>query len=306
MARGGHVIGQSGKQFWVFQAAAADDRGEWPERGRVYPWAVKQFREELHAGQEVAIWQPGKDARLLGFAKTVSGVQQKPFLGAPLSVRYKVTELCNELVTREVLRRVPVLRGVRPFRPAMGGIFKLKATEWKQLRGTTRRLSGIQDAPVELANIELTNVAPDTKYREIIRHVPQSKRRVATNEHELVRAYCEFIGEKSPIAKRIGLPSGSIICDLYDPKRRLLIEAKSTDVREDIRMAIGELYDYGYWIERKIGRPVSKAVLIPHKPSQEMFDVLTSAGIIVIWQTSDGFQDYPPKLHRANSSRGGN
>lgn len=54
-----------------------------------------------------------------------------------------------------------------------------------------------------------------------------------------------------------------------------LIEAKNSDSREALRVAIGQLYDYRRFYEP----PVRLAVLLPHRPNLGRSILLQSAGI---------------------------
>jgi hypothetical protein len=77
------------------------------------------------------------------------------------------------------------------------------------------------------------------------------------------------------------------LCDVFPPGKNALIEAKSTDRRDAIRMTIGQLLDYQYLegTQRKL------AVLLPHPPAAEAKDLLDSLGIAVIWPFGEGFRD---------------
>lgn len=66
-----------------------------------------------------------------------------------------------------------------------------------------------------------------------------------------------------------------------------LIEAKNSDGREALRMAIGQPYDYRRFHES----PVRLAVLLPHQPNRDGLTLLQSAGIEAIWPHRAGFRD---------------
>jgi hypothetical protein len=115
-------------------------------------------------------------------------------------------------------------------------------------------------------------------------------------ERRLVRAYQRYLQRKGarprPDAIRLS-GENSIACDLYDKRRRNLIEAKSIVCRESVRMAIGQLADYVRFI-----RPRPKmAVLLPVRPRADLEELLRSQTIHVIWQTEDGnFTDNSTEL----------
>lgn len=82
-----------------------------------------------------------------------------------------------------------------------------------------------------------------------------------------------------------------LCCDVYEQKKRHLIEAKASCRREDIRMAIGQLFDYNYLAEAA-GRGRSKlAILVPDRPPKDVEQLLDSIGIASIWQKNNRFAD---------------
>ena len=58
--------------------------------------------------------------------------------------------------------------------------------------------------------------------------------------------------------------------DIYDYERSLLIEAKATTEREDVRMAVGQLADYRRWHPC----PGQVAVLLPKSPARQFIAFL--------------------------------
>lgn len=59
------------------------------------------------------------------------------------------------------------------------------------------------------------------------------------------------------------------------------------DRRDNLRQAIGQLYDY----RRFHQSPVHRAVPLPYEPNAERLDLLPSAGIEAIWPYRAGFRD---------------
>lgn len=73
--------------------------------------------------------------------------------------------------------------------------------------------------------------------------------------------------------------------DLYDVTADELYEAKGTATRDAIRRAIGQVFDY----RRHIPRPaVNVAVLLPHRPSDDLLDLLLSVAIACVYEESSG------------------
>ena len=87
-------------------------------------------------------------------------------------------------------------------------------------------------------------------------------------EQALVCEYADWMKatDVKVIARWYRVPGSArpLRCDAYLPDRNLLVEAKGSDARSSIRMAIGQLLDY----RRLQESHPSMAVLLPHKPSE--------------------------------------
>lgn len=111
------------------------------------------------------------------------------------------------------------------------------------------------------------------------------------SEHDLVRRYAEWLAAGGvQVVSRLYRVAGlarPFLCDAYLPDRNALVEAKSSDRREVIRMAVGQLMDYAYLqaTQPKLG------VLLPGQPAPEIRDLLGHLGIAAIWPFGDGFRD---------------
>jgi hypothetical protein len=79
-------------------------------------------------------------------------------------------------------------------------------------------------------------------------------------------------------------------CDGYEQARRNLIEAKSSNRREHLRMAVGQLFDYEHQGKQKLG-VMHKAVLVPQEPARDEIAWLKSLNISVIWRKNGEFLD---------------
>jgi hypothetical protein len=108
-------------------------------------------------------------------------------------------------------------------------------------------------------------------------------------ENELVERYRAWLASRGHTVKRWRIkPPGELqvlLTDIYDIEADELIEAKGTATRDAIRRAIGQLLDY----RRHIDRPkVSLAVLVPHAPSTDLGNLLTTLDIDCIYEHTDG------------------
>lgn len=110
-------------------------------------------------------------------------------------------------------------------------------------------------------------------------------------EQQLVRRFAKHLEAKGHEVSRhaITLPGGTELkSDLFDHKRQLLVEAKSSADRPSVRMAIGQLMDYRRGIAPA---PKALAVLVPERVGPDLEVLLESLDIGVIWATGKGFRD---------------
>lgn len=139
--------------------------------------------------------------------------------------------------------------------------------------------STVEDVPIEDRNTERFMTSPSGKPREAERA-----------EAALVYRYRDHLAGKGIAISRKKYRAGQvrpIFCDVWVQDRHALIEAKNSDGREALRMAIGQLYDYRRFHEP----PVRLAVLLPHQPSSGGLALLQSAGIEAIWEHGAEFRD---------------
>jgi hypothetical protein len=111
------------------------------------------------------------------------------------------------------------------------------------------------------------------------------------SEAELVLRFASWMSDRGRevIARhyRVSGEPRPLRCDALVKGIPLLVEAKSTDDRAALRMAVGQLYDY-----RRFEAPATElAVLLPMKPAADRLALLESADISCIWRRGDRFTD---------------
>jgi hypothetical protein len=109
-------------------------------------------------------------------------------------------------------------------------------------------------------------------------------------ELPIVRAFKAYLEARGSEVGALGVvPTGEaneIFNDLYDKTRGLLVEAKATGTRDAVRMALGQLLDYGRF------KPHAKrAILLPTRPRPDLEELLLLHGIHAVWREGDGFSD---------------
>ena len=118
----------------------------------------------------------------------------------------------------------------------------------------------------------------------------QSQREVMqarARERALVEDYLAWLGRPPG---RVGVlrydsADAQLEADVYDYDRALLIEAKASIGREDVRMAVGQLADYRRWAPC----PEQVAVLLPERPGEPILRFLRDLGVGLIYPAGDEF-----------------
>ena len=143
---------------------------------------------------------------------------------------------------------------------------------------------GVEDVPVEEQWTEKAFVAPSLKESETERR-----------EQELVLAFRDHLLAQGHEVTRLKIvPPGEakpLFSDLFDHTTNTLFEAKGTVERGAVRMAIGQLLDYGRFVEPT----PSQAVLLPSRPREDLCELLTHAGVELVWREGKRFSSAPAK-----------
>jgi hypothetical protein len=137
--------------------------------------------------------------------------------------------------------------------------------------------AGVQEVQITEANSEKAWVEPDRQpYEAELREaklVQAFKAWLEAQGHEVLRLRIVPPGEVKPLFN-----------DAWIPALNLLVEAKGTCTREAIRMAIGQLIDYGR------ARPdARRAMLLPSRPRSDLIDLIEAVGLTLIWQCGGKF-----------------
>jgi hypothetical protein len=129
--------------------------------------------------------------------------------------------------------------------------------------------------PVEEQHTERSFVSPDREPYELER-----------KEASLVHRYRQYLQQQGHEVDRLRLvPPGEsrpLYSDLWDETSRELVEAKATVTRDSLRMAVGQLLDYG-----RFAQASSLAVLLPSRPRDDLLAYLHNVGITVIYPDRD-------------------
>lgn len=119
-------------------------------------------------------------------------------------------------------------------------------------------------------------------------------RTAVKREDSLVKRYRKHLeAQQHTVARRKIKPAGqlvSLFTDVYDLTAGELYEAKGTARRDDVRMAIGQLFDY----RRRMPAGTTLTVLLPGRPSDDVLDLIHSVGFTCVYESDDGFHRTSP------------
>jgi len=165
---------------------------------------------------------------------------------------------------------------------------------WQQLSRKSKECSRTYSwlktqPPHDVPSQAAPETALPTKKRDYEYQTPREERHARQREQKLVVRYENWLAGQGRKLVTTRLP-GNIQCDAIDRRRRNLIEAKSSDAREFIRMAVGELSDYAFRLEVDYGY-LNQAILVPRKPKPDIEEWLSSIKVSLIWPRRGRFED---------------
>lgn len=131
--------------------------------------------------------------------------------------------------------------------------------------------------PIEEQHTERSFVTPNRDPYEVERAeavlVHRYRRHLQRQGHKVTRLRVVPPGEGAPLYS-----------DLWDESALELVEAKGNVTRDQMRHAVGQLLDYGRFVEAR-----RRSVLVPTRPRPDLLAYLRSVGIDVIYPDGDGW-----------------
>jgi hypothetical protein len=136
----------------------------------------------------------------------------------------------------------------------------------------------IQVVPVEEHHTERSYVTPDREPYELERReaalVHRYREHLHRHGHQVSRLRVVPPGEASPLYS-----------DLWDETALELIEAKGAATRDQLRAAVGQLLDYGRFVD-----PQRRSVLVPSRPRADLLAYLHTVGVDAIYPDGDDWR----------------
>ncbi|MFM9492126.1 hypothetical protein ACKI1Q_00560 [Streptomyces galilaeus] len=197
----------------------------------------------------------------------------------------------------KVMRRVFVFR----LRPAEGATMDVAETD-SVLPATQTMVVELTEKPPapKTAKVPAQTGAKDKKTEQhataqTTANIPGGARTVRRREGQLCTAFEEFLIAAGHKTKSFQITvkgePGAFTPDLYDVTDNALYEAKGLATRNNVRMAIGQLFDYRRHLDVPAG--LRLAVLLPGEPTADVRALLDAENIALVTQTTDGFAGFP-------------
>jgi hypothetical protein len=179
--------------------------------------------------------------------------------------------------------------GVSRARVQQHGHISLTDFEYEEAERLIARLGGPKPGRDKATSVQVPIEEGDVEGYEVMSR--DERRRATRREAKLVRDYRAFLEARGDdVVRNKLLPPGAshaLYSDLFNETRGHLVEAKAGMSRGDIRMAIGQLADYG----RFVSGASKWAVLLDAKPQSDLLDLLGSQKIAAIWRNGESFTD---------------
>ncbi|GAB3474541.1 hypothetical protein GCM10027521_03120 [Amycolatopsis cihanbeyliensis] len=259
----------------------------WEERTTsLNTWTVARHLEDLRVGDPFALWVSGSAAGIYALGALASEpyvTQEFDDHWAERPKRRHVVDLrfdrfiFDEPLTKRALAGDPVFADALVMRmPGSPNPIPLTPEQWE----TITRTAGVRGRKERVAPSEtVVTSRPVGDVPERTTANGQSGPRVVDfREAKLVKWYTDTLGRELRCLSAL-LPSGErLVCDLFDPETNTLIEAKASNERSDVRLALGQLLDYQHHIKPD----AELAVLLPVPPSASVAEVLHAHDVTVI------------------------
>ncbi|MBF9072233.1 restriction endonuclease [Streptacidiphilus sp. NEAU-YB345] len=164
-------------------------------------------------------------------------------------------------------------------------VFRLRPLDVASQEPVTKLGRLLEDQRAKVQPIGIEQQETEKTFVDPSREPYEAERR----EAKLVLALSDYLRSRG---HRVGrhriLPKGEtrpLMTDFYDEDLRLLVEAKGSVTRENFRMALGQLADYGRHVEADV-----RAILVPSKPREDLLDLADSQNVTVIWPEGKGYK----------------
>jgi hypothetical protein len=165
-------------------------------------------------------------------------------------------------------------------------VFKLRPLDTPAQHPGTKVGRLLAEQHETVTEIDIERLETEKTFVDPNREPYEAERR----ESKLVLDFSAYLRTKGHrVSRQRILPPGNetrpLLTDLYVPDLDLLIEAKGSVTRENVRMALGQLIDYNRFVGAKY-----RAILVPSKPRPDLIELVKAAGQVIIWPEESGYK----------------
>jgi hypothetical protein len=157
-------------------------------------------------------------------------------------------------------------------------VFKLNPVDTPARRPGTKLGRLLADQRETVTEIDIERLETEKTFVDPNREPYEAERR----ESKLVLDFSAYLRTQGyQVSRQRILPMDEtrpLLTDLYVPDLDLLIEAKGSVTRENIRMAVGQLIDYNRFVGAK-----HVAILVPSEPRPDLRQLAEAAALAIIW-----------------------
>lgn len=169
-------------------------------------------------------------------------------------------------------------------------VFKLRPLDIPAQQPATKLGRLLEDQHGMVTEIDIERLETEKTFVDPNREPYEAERR----ESKLVLDFSAYLRRKGyRVSRQRILPAKDetrpLLTDLYVPDLDLLIEAKGSVTRENVRMALGQLIDYNRFVGAKY-----QAILVPSKPRPDLIELAKAAGQVFIWPEENGYRCSDP------------
>ena len=267
--------------------------------GEIEDWTVSRYLDQLKDGDDAVFWIAGPDAGVYAIGRVVGEVWESHIDSESMGETYWLKPPsgqvwnCGLAMDRYFFEhpiRKAELAAEADFVDALilripwgGTPMPLTDRQFKAVlrRAGARPHRNVSEVDEGVEMERSLSTSPDSTE---VANPPGTHLRTYSENH-LVRDYEKFVGRRL-VTKSFLRPGGlRLVADIWDEEEELLIEAKATASRENLRMALGQLADYSRFLKADH----SCAVLVPERPPDDMVELLHSREILVIYRDGKGF-----------------
>ncbi|MFC8622359.1 MULTISPECIES: restriction endonuclease [Streptomyces] len=163
-------------------------------------------------------------------------------------------------------------------------VFRLRPLDTAPREPGTKLGRLLRNQPEPVMHVDIEQQETEKSFVEPSREPYEAERR----EGKLVLQFSDYMRSQGrQVHRQRILPPGEtrpLLTDLYVEGLGLLVEAKGSVTRENMRMAIGQLADYSRFV-----RPTACAILLPSEPRADLITLARSQGYGVIWPNGKTF-----------------